>query len=416
MVISSLPAADFDLSVSTLGETEVNLLVRRSSWELKGSRPAGEVVQVVATTTETSLIPDFEPIRLIDTDGSFHPRADLPLDLDERQLLELHRHLRMMRRLDQEFIALQRQGQLAVYPSSLGQEAAQVGTTYALEQRDWIAISYREHGCAYVRGVDPVDLGHVWRGTWQGWHDTVRHRITPHCVPIATSALHAVGIAMGERLDGTDTVAASYFGDGGTSAGDAHEALNFAGVFKAPVVFVVQNNQWAISVPLERQTAAPSIAHKAIGYGMPGVRVDGNDVLACFAVMRHAVQRARRGDGPTLLEAVTYRLEAHTTADDAGRYRSDAEVAAWRERDPLVRYERFLRRSGRWDDAFDAETAALVDAAAGRLRDGIFGASPLDPMELFEHVWAEPPATLAGQRQQLAAEIELRQTAGTGSR
>jgi len=312
----------------------------------------------------------------------------------------------MTRHLDREFIALQRQGQLAVYPSSLGQEAAQVGTAYALTARDWIAISYREHGCAYVRGIDPVDLGHVWRGSWQGWHDPIAHRVLPHSVPIATSALHAVGIAMGERLDGSDAVSAAYFGDGGTSEGDAHEAFNFAAVFRAPVVFVIQNNQWAISVPLERQTAAPSIAHKAIGYGMPGVRVDGNDVLACYAVMADAVRRARRGQGPTLLEAVTYRLEAHTTADDASRYRTEGEVSAWRERDPLTRYEAFLRHSGRWDDDYDAETNSLVAEAAAHLRDGIFGAPSLDPMELFDYVWSEPPATWDRQRAELARELD----------
>jgi len=361
---------------------------------------------VTVTASEMSLIPDLEPIRLLDTDGSFHPRPDLPVDLDDDQLRQLHRYLVMTRHLDQEFIALQRQGQLAVYPSSLGQEAAQVGTAYALTARDWIAISYREHGCAYVRGIDPVDLGHVWRGSWQGWHDPIAHRVLPHSVPIATSALHAVGIAMGERLDGSDAVSAAYFGDGGTSEGDAHEAFNFAAVFRAPVVFVIQNNQWAISVPLERQTAAPSIAHKAIGYGMPGVRVDGNDVLACYAVMADAVRRARRGQGPTLLEAVTYRLEAHTTADDASRYRTEGEVSAWRERDPLTRYEAFLRHSGRWDDDYDAETNRLVAEAAAHLRDGIFGAPSLDPMELFDYVWSEPPATWDRQRAELARELD----------
>ena len=361
---------------------------------------------MTVTASEMSLIPDLEPIRLLDTDGSFHPRPDLPVDLDDDQLRQLHRYLVMTRHLDQEFIALQRQGQLAVYPSSLGQEAAQVGTAYALTARDWIAISYREHGCAYVRGIDPVDLGHVWRGSWQGWHDPIAHRVLPHSVPIATSALHAVGIAMGERLDGSDAVSAAYFGDGGTSEGDAHEAFNFAAVFRAPVVFVIQNNQWAISVPLERQTAAPSIAHKAIGYGMPGVRVDGNDVLACYAVMADAVRRARRGQGPTLLEAVTYRLEAHTTADDASRYRTEGEVSAWRERDPLTRYEAFLRHSGRWDDDYDAETNSLVAEAAAHLRDGIFGAPSLDPMELFDYVWSEPPATWDRQRAELARELD----------
>ena len=361
---------------------------------------------MTVTASEMSLIPDLEPIRLLDTDGSFHPRPDLPVDLDDDQLRQLHRYLVMTRHLDREFIALQRQGQLAVYPSSLGQEAAQVGTAYALTARDWIAISYREHGCAYVRGIDPVDLGHVWRGSWQGWHDPIAHRVLPHSVPIATSALHAVGIAMGERLDGSDAVSAAYFGDGGTSEGDAHEAFNFAAVFRAPVVFVIQNNQWAISVPLERQTAAPSIAHKAIGYGMPGVRVDGNDVLACYAVMADAVRRARRGQGPTLLEAVTYRLEAHTTADDASRYRTEGEVSAWRERDPLTRYEAFLRHSGRWDDDYDAETNRLVAEAAAHLRDGIFGAPSLDPMELFDYVWSEPPATWDRQRAELARELD----------
>jgi 2-oxoisovalerate dehydrogenase E1 component alpha subunit len=349
------------------------------------------------------------PVQVVDPQGRTDPDRDLgALGIDGPLLRDLHRRMLLARRLDSELINLQRQGQLALYPSSAGQEAAQIGTAAALGPDDWLVPSYREHGCMYARGIDPVDLACFWRGTWTGLRGSIEKRVTPHCVPVGTNALHAVGIAMGSRLDGRDIVVAAYLGDGATSEGDAHEAFNFAAVFRAPVVFVVQNNGWAISVPVERQTRAAAIADKALGYGMPGARVDGNDVVACLVVMREAVARARAGDGPTLIEAVTYRIEPHTTADDDTRYRTRDEVERWRGADPIRRIELLLRSSGDWDDAYASESERLAAEATAELRRGICATAPGALTEVFDHVFVDPPASMLEQRDELAAELARR--------
>ncbi len=264
------------------------------------------------------------------------------LGLDPARLRELYRLMLLVRRADLEATALQRQGELAVYPPLLGQEAAQVGSAFALEPTDWIFPSYRELGAAVVRGVDLVEYLHFYRATWHGGtYDANAHRFGYVAVPVASQILHAVGVAMGATLDGLPDVAMAYFGDGATSEGDFHEGCNFAGVFRAPVVFFCQNNQWAISVPLAHQTAAP-IWRKAEAYGFPGVRVDGNDVLAVYRATRDAVARAREGV-PTLIEAVTYRMGPHSTADDATRYQPADEIERWKARDPVDRYAQLAR-------------------------------------------------------------------------
>ena len=352
-----------------------------------------------------SLLPPDEPFQLLDVDGSAIGEADPAGDLDDDRLVELYRTMVVARQLDAQAIRLQRQGQLGVYASLRGQEAAQVGTAAALAPNDWVFPSYRELGVALVRGLDPAMLLHVFRGTWLGGHDPVKHRFGLITIPIATQALHAAGFAMAARLDGADVVTVVYMGDGATSEGDAHEALNFAAVFAAPCVFVVQNNRWAISVPLSRQTRAPSIAHKAVGYGMPGYRCDGNDVLACNATMRRALDHARAGNGPVLIEAVTYRMEAHTTADDPTRYRDDAELDEWRAKDPIARYAAFLRRRGLLDDALADRVDEAARAEAASLRAAIADAPHGDPLELFDHVYAEPTPRLRAQRRMLAAEL-----------
>src|SRR5581483_10690560 len=243
----------------------------------------------------TDLLPASEPVRILGADGEQRDHPDYPVNLDDGGLRALYRFMVITRKVDDEALKLGRQGQLAVYTSSLGQEAAQVGSAYSLTDRDWIFPSYREHGAARVRGLDPVEQLHHNRGTWVCGHDPVRHRFAPQTVSIATHLPHAAGLAAAARLAGDDLVVMAYFGDGATSEGDAHEAMNFASVRGAPVVFFCQNNGWAISVPVGDQLAAPSIAHRGIGYGMPGIRVDGNDVLACYAVSRWAVERARGG-------------------------------------------------------------------------------------------------------------------------
>jgi len=310
---------------------------------------------------------------------------------------ELYRLMALTRALDQEATALQRQGELAVYPQLAGQEAAQVGSAAALGPDDWIFPSYRELGAALVRGIDMVEYLAFYRATWHGgmW-DPMRHRFAMVSVPVASQLLHAVGYAMGAQLDDRTECALAYFGDGATSQGDFHEACNYAGVFRAPVIFFCQNNQWAISVPLAKQTAAP-IHRKAEAYGFPGVRVDGNDVAAVHAAVQEAAERARGGGGPTLIEAVTYRMAAHSTADDASRYQPETEVETWRGKDPLERWLGVLRSEGAVDQSFLDDVEREARALAARTREGVLSLGPRPTRELFSWVFAELPPDLARQ-------------------
>jgi 2-oxoisovalerate dehydrogenase E1 component alpha subunit len=356
-----------------------------------------------------SLLPPDEPVQLLDDQGVLHEVEGYPLDLKEEDFRNLYRYMVLSRRVDKQAINLQRQGQLGVYASLLGQEAAQVGGAYALDEQDWVFPSYREMGAALVRGVDPGKILHLFRGTWLSNHDPMATHFGLLSIPIGTQALHAAGFAMGAKFDGKDTVVMSYFGDGATSEGDPHEAMNFAAVYDAPCIFFVQNNQYAISVPLSKQTKAPTIAHKAVGYGMPGFRCDGNDVLATYAVTKMAVDRARRGEGPSLIEAMTYRMEAHTTADDPTRYRTPEELEEWKRRDPIARFETFLEKEGLLDDAFSAEIDEEAKAYAARMREEVYDAPHGDPMELFEHVYVDPPPSYEDQKAMLRREIEASQ-------
>ncbi|HEX6350527.1 MAG TPA: thiamine pyrophosphate-dependent dehydrogenase E1 component subunit alpha [Candidatus Dormibacteraeota bacterium] len=309
---------------------------------------------------------------------------------------ELYRLMALTRRVDQEAVALQRQGELTAFPPLTGQEAAQVGSAYALRPDDFVFPSYRELGVAIVRGVDLVEYLRAYRGDWNGGlYDIYAHNFGPIASSVGSHSLHAVGWAMGAALDGGGRAAIVYFGEGATSEGDVHEAMNFAGVFRAPVVFFVQNNQWAISVPVARQTAAP-IHRKAEAYGFPGLRIDGNDVLEVQRVTAEALERARAGEGPTLIEALTYRVGAHSTADDPSRYRPAAEVEPWRAQDPLARLAAQLD-----DEAFTREVAAEVETQVAELRARLLAAPRADPEEMFEFVYAQPPAGLAAQREEL---------------
>ncbi|MDQ2650740.1 MAG: pyruvate dehydrogenase (acetyl-transferring) E1 component subunit alpha [Actinomycetota bacterium] len=358
----------------------------------------------------TDLLPAEKIVRLLALDGSLVEHEDASCDLDEAARLQLYRQMLITRRVDAEAISLARQGQMAVYTSSLGQEAAQVGSASALRSDDWIFPAYREHGVARVRGLDPAELLHHNRGTWISTHDPRVHRFAPQTVSIATQIVHAAGLATAARLAGDDIAAIAYFGDGATSEGDFHEGLNFAAVFDAPCVFFCQNNQWAISVPVDRQTRAPSIAHKAIGYGIPGVRVDGNDVLACFAVTAAALERARAGLGPTLIEAVTYRRAPHSGSDDPTRYEDPVVAEQWVDLDPLARFERHLRILGCWDDSLVAEWTAEGDQLAAAVREALYDAPAGDPLEAFDHVFSAQTGHLVAQRRQMESELR-----GSGS-
>ena len=343
------------------------------------------------------LLPDAEPFRVLGTPAL--------AEMDPALLRELYRRLVVGRRYNQQATTLTKQGSLAVYPSSTGQEACQIAAATALRAGDWLFPSYRDTLAVVSRGVDPLEALTLLRGNAHSGYDPYEHRVAPLSTPLATQAPHAVGLAHAARLRGDDTVALALVGDGGTSEGDFHEALNFAGVLNAPVVVLVQNNGYAISVPLAKQSAAPTLAHKAVGYGIHGRLVDGNDAAAVHTVLQEAVEHARAGLGPVLVEAITYRLDAHTNADDAGRYRSPEEVTGWRERDPLTLLEQELRKAGLLGDAEVAEAAAEAEELAARMREMFHVKPELDPMSLFAHVYEQPTSQLREQAAQLAAEL-----------
>jgi 2-oxoisovalerate dehydrogenase E1 component alpha subunit len=345
-----------------------------------------------------------DPVQLLDPSGILREEEEFPLPLGPEEILGLWRAMVVGRRLDRTAVLLTRQGELGVYASSAGQEACQIGAVAPLRATDWLFPTYRDSVAVMQRGVPPAEVLALYRGSWHGGYDVARYRTAPMATPIATQTLHAAGLAMAARMRGDPVATLAFLGDGGTSEGEAHEALNFAAVFEAGLVVFVQNNGWAISVPVTRQARAP-IAWRAVGYGMPGVRVDGNDVLACYAVTAVALERARRGEGPTLIEAMTYRMEAHTTADDPSRYRSAEEVEAWRARDPIDRLERYLRAAGVLDDAGLQAVSEEAEEAAAALRRAVRSGPPEDPLEVFERVFSEPTPQLGAERAELAARL-----------
>jgi pyruvate dehydrogenase E1 component alpha subunit len=350
------------------------------------------------------LLPSAEPVVLIDHVGRQVEGATLPMP-DDQALVRAYGALVTARRINEQAYALVRQGRLAVYPSSHGQEACQVAAAHVLTDADWLFPTYRDTAAVVARGVAPGEVLVLLSGDWHSGYDPYEHKVAPQATPLATQLLHAVGVAHAARLRGEPTVVMALCGDGATSEGDFHEALNFAAVFRAPVVFFVQNNQYAISVPLARQSVAPSLAHKGIGYGVPGERVDGNDVAALLAVLGTAVDRARAGEGPQLVEAHTYRIQAHTNADDARRYRQDDEVAGWVDRDPLTRLEAWLRERDLLPDDVAAEFSAAAEEVAARMREELFRDVVPDPAELFRHVYASPTPQLAEQAALVADEL-----------
>ncbi|WP_019070150.1 thiamine pyrophosphate-dependent dehydrogenase E1 component subunit alpha [Streptomyces hokutonensis] len=362
-------------------------------------------------TAPPETAPSDPPIQLLDRSGKLSTDDRLPLDLATVDLATLHRDMTLTRRLDTEAIALQRQGELGLWPSLRGQEAAQVGAAHALRRQDMVFPTYREHGVAWCRGLDPVALLGLFRGTTLGGWDPYAHHFNLYTLVIGAQTLHAVGYAMGLHRDdstGTgdpdrDTAVLAFLGDGALSEGETNEAFVWAAAQNLPVVFFCQNNQWAISAPYSVQSRIPA-AQRAAGYGFPGIRVDGNDVLACLAATRQALHRARSGGGPTLIEAVTYRLNAHTTADDATRYRPAAETEDWAARDPLERLEAHLRSTGAVTDDHFTDLEQRERDLAEQLRAGCRELAEPDPASPFEHTYAQIPADL---RQQLREHLEF---------
>jgi pyruvate dehydrogenase E1 component alpha subunit len=349
-------------------------------------------------------LPTDAPLGLLDADGSLVPNAELALPSND-VLLALYRGIVLGRRFDTQATALTKQGRLAVYPSARGQEAGEIGAALAMRKQDWLFPTYRDSMAVVARGVDPVEVLALLRGDWHCGYDPYERRVAPQCTPLATNTLHAVGLAHAAAAKAEDTVAVVMLGDGATSEGDTHEALNFAAVWKSPVVFLVQNNGYAISVPLAKQTAAPSLAHKGIGYGIPSMLIDGNDPATVYAAVSASVEAAATGHGPTLIEAVTYRIEAHTNADDATRYRDVEEVEYWLARDPLIRLRIYLTGAALLSDDDIAAIDAEAEAQAADLRQRMNIDTVHDPEDLFRYVYAEPTTALRLQYAELAAEL-----------
>lgn len=351
-------------------------------------------------------LPDtVEYLSILDEDG----RVDKALDprLPDDLLRKLHRAMVGAREFDARLLSLQRQGRVGTFPPITGQEASQLGPVSVLNPSDWLVPSFREGAAEVWRGRSLESVILATNGFNEGAAVEPERNDLPVSIPVGSQSLHAVGIAWGMKYRNASDVAMVFFGDGATSEGDVHEALNFAGVYRIPVIFVCQNNQWAISIPRAHQTRSETIAQKAVAYGIRGIQVDGNDILATHVAAKEAVERARAGEGATLIECVTYRVMMHTTADDPKRYRSDQEVETWRNRDPLRRFEIYLKERKLLTDA---EAEAIRNEARTEIDEAVKRAETrmrelTDPLHMFEHLYAEPPSHLVDQKRELAEEL-----------
>lgn len=347
-----------------------------------------------------TLFEDYHPLNgktlsILDEDGVLH--EDYAPSLSDDQLRNFYRWMLFGRTADHKALNLQRQGRMGTYAPIFGQEGIQVGSAFAMEPDDWFFPSYRELLACVIRGLPLANIYLYWMGNELGSRIPDGVNIFPFSVPVGSHILHAVGAAWAAKLRKQDIVVATYFGDGATSEGDFHESLNFAGVFHVPAVFICQNNQYAISVPRRRQSAASTIAQKAIAYGFDGIRVDGNDVLASYVAAKTALDKARSGGGPTLIEAVTYRLGAHTTSDDPQRYRSESEVEQWRAREPLARLDKYLRGRKLIDDDFVQAAEAEIEARVEQAVAEAEAVDAPDPADIFQYMFQEMPWSLKEQ-------------------
>ncbi len=350
-----------------------------------------------------------ELVQLLTPEGERVEHPDFSFGLDDDAIKDFYRDMVLTRRIDVEATALQRHGELGIWAQLLGQEAAQIGSGRALRKQDFVYPTYREHGVAWCRGVDPLRLLGLFRGVDQGGWDPRENNFALYTIVIGAQTLHATGYAMGIQRDGAvgtgdperDAAVIAYFGDGASSQGDVNESFIYASVFNAPVVFFCQNNQWAISEPIERQSRIP-LYQRSLGFGFPGLRVDGNDVLAVHAVTQAALQRAREGSGPTLIEAYTYRMGAHTTTDDPTRYRLSEDLERWKLKDPIARVKAYLTRNGLVDGDFLAELDDEAEKLGETLREGCRLLPDPDVLDVFDQVFVEQTPELAAQRDELA--------------
>jgi pyruvate dehydrogenase E1 component alpha subunit len=326
-----------------------------------------------------------EMFRILNPDGSCD--EELKPDFSDEEVQEIYRKMLFLRSADIRALALQRQGRFGTYAPYQGQEAAQMGSAMALEKNDWVFPSFREMAVFYIRGVSLKNVFIYWMGNEMGQRFPEDTFMFPISIPVGSHPLHAVGAAWAAKLQGERIVTAAYFGDGGTSEGDVHEAMNFAGVFQTPTLFICQNNQYAISVPRKIQTAAKTLAQKAVAYGFNGIQVDGNDIFAMYAATKEARETAVSGGGPTLIEAVTYRFGPHTTADDPTKYRKEEEVEEWRPLDPLTRLQKYLQGKGLWNEEQEEEIKNEAAAEVDRIVDEAENFPEPVPEDIFQYTF-----------------------------
>lgn len=353
---------------------------------------------------------DYNPLEgkhysILSADGKIINEEDLP-SLSNDELLYLYKTMLYTRTIDDKALSYQRQGRMLTYAPNTGQEAAQIGSAYAMEKEDWLVPAFRELGAWLIKGVPLKNIYLYWYGNEWGSYMPDGVRVLPISVPIASQFAHAAGIGMANNIKGENNVVVAYVGDGGTSHGDFHEALNFASVFKAPVVFVIQNNQYAISVPRKSQTISKTLAQKSIAYGMPGIVVDGNDIFAMYSATKTAIDRARNGEGPSLIEAFTYRLGAHTTSDDPTIYRQDSEVEEWRVKDPLLRFKKYLLSKDILTEEWEENTKKELEKEVMATFEEIEDKSDTEIEDIFKYHYETMPPILEEQLEGYKAFLE----------
>lgn len=350
---------------------------------------------------------EVQQLQILDETGRTDPALQSgPGKITEKEARAFYEAMVLIRAFDEKALNLQREGRIGTYASFLGQEAIQVGCAYALDRSDWVFPAFRESGLSLLRDIPIKMIYQYWSGDERGSAFPEDCHDFPVSIPVGTHIPHAVGAAWAARFKKDPIAILTTFGDGATSKGDFHEGLNFAGVFRLPVVFVCQNNQWAISVPLSRQTASATLAQKAIAYGFEGIQVDGNDVFGVYISAKHALEKARHGGGSTLIECVTYRLADHTTADDASRYRSEEDVAAWRKKDPVTRLRTYLEREYHWSDSEEADLLRETKERIATAVDEFESDEPPDPETMFDHVFETLSPGLIQQKNQLKKRLQ----------
>ena len=355
------------------------------------------------------LFEDYHPLKgkmfqMMKPDGTLLPEVKLPLS--DQEIFNLYQKMLFIRLADQRAMMLQRQGRMGTYAPIWGQEACQVGSAAVLQKGDWVFPAFRELGAALMMGISLKSIFLYWMGNEEGSRAPEGINVLPVSIPVGTHPLHAVGVGWAAKLKGDKTVAMAYFGDGATSKGDFHEAMNFAGVFKTSTIFFCQNNQFAISVPRSRQTASATIAQKAIAYGFDGIQVDGNDLFAVFAATKEAVEKARSGGGPTLIEGVTFRFGPHTTADDPTKYRKDQEIEPWKPLDPMVRLRLYLKEKGLWSEEIEQRLTEEAQKEIDQVVKDAEAVPAPEVEEIFKYVYAEMTPPLKEQMEYLKSTLE----------